>query len=77
MFQEIVDWKLAHHNLLEYVAQLEQARRDLWGINEELHLKVQALERGQEDLLLKLADTSQAPCQVWPSPCSSHDEGHI
>lgn len=38
----------------EYAMTLENGRRDLWGVNEELRDKIAALEKGQLDLLESL-----------------------
>ena len=37
--------------LRDYMIALEHTRADLWGVNEDLRLKIAALEKGQEDLI--------------------------
>jgi hypothetical protein len=44
------DWKAAFEKLQEYTASLERNRSDLWGVNEELRLKIAALEKGMVDM---------------------------
>lgn len=43
-----------YDKLRTYCMALERSRADLWGVNEELRNKIAALERGQEDLLLRI-----------------------
>ncbi len=50
---EPIDWKDSFCKLKEYSVTLEHTRADLWGVNEDLHAKIKALERGQEDLLIR------------------------
>lgn len=52
-----INWKEEYLKQKEYVIALEATRRDLWGVNEELRIKIDCLEKGQEDLqmLYKMA----------------------